>query len=489
VADTHVQFFASSETHSAVIVLMGDRAYKIKKPVNLGFLDFTTLDQRRAVCHREVELNRRIAADVYLGVADMIGPDGRPCEHLVVMRRMSAQRRLSALVRDGGPLDREVRQIARRVAVFHSSASTGPQIAAEGTRDAICRRWTDSFQQLRALASPVLAAGVLDEVESLTYEFLDGREPLFSARVSDGRVVDGHGDLMADDIYCLEDGPRILDCIEFDDRLRWLDQLDDAAFLAMDLEYLGAGELATRYLDWYLEYSADPAPTALRHHFIAYRAFVRCKVACLRALQGDDASRDEAARHADLTLTHLRAGVITLTIVGGMPGTGKSTVSGALADRVGAVVISSDRTRKELANLSPSESAAAPYGEGIYRPEFTELTYDTMLGRAEELLERGERVVLDASWTDQEQREKARALAARTHSRLSQLECVAAAGTVVERLRRRAHSVSDADEQVAAAMAARADLWPESSVVDTGGDMAVSVQAAVAVWSRTASGG
>ena len=176
---------------------------------------------------------------------------------------------------------------------------------------------------------------MLDRVEALTLEFLDGRADLFAARVDAGRIVDGHGDLMADDIYCLSDGPRILDCIEFDDRLRWLDQLDDAAFLAMDLEYLGATDLARAFLDWYAEFAADPAPVTLRHHFVAYRAFVRAKVACLRYLQGEDSARDEAQRHATLALAHLRAGGSRLVVVGGLPGTGKSTLSGALADALG----------------------------------------------------------------------------------------------------------------------------------------------------------
>ena len=240
---------------------------------------------------------------------------------------------------------------------------------------------------------------------------MDGRGPLFADRVATGCVVDGHGDLLADDIYCLPDGPRILDCIEFDDRLRFLDRLDDAAFLAMDLEYLGAPELADRYLDWYLEFAADPAPVPLRHHFIAYRAYVRAKVACLRSAQGDPDAAAEARRHAELAAIHLRAGRVTLTIVGGLPGTGKSTLSAAIADHHGATVISSDRVRKEIAGLDPEHAAAAPFGEGIYTTEWTQRTYAAVLHRAAILLERGEHVVLDASWSSERHRASARELA------------------------------------------------------------------------------
>jgi aminoglycoside phosphotransferase family enzyme/predicted kinase len=462
-------FFVAHETHSAIVLLLGDRAYKVKKPVDLGFLDFSTPAKRRAACEREVELNRRIAADVYLGVADVLAPDGTVCEHLVVMRRMPTDRRLSTLVRNRAGVGEDVRRVARRVAAFHAGARTGAQVAAEGTRDAIRRRWSDSFAQVRSLPDPVLSTSLQDEIEARTYAFLDGRGPLFDDRVATGCVVDGHGDLLADDIYCLPDGPRILDCIEFDDRLRYLDRLDDAAFLAMDLEYLGAPELATRYLDWYLEFAADPAPVALRHHFIAYRAYVRAKVGCLRSTQGDPHAADEARRHAELAATHLRAGAVTLTIVGGLPGTGKTTLSAAIADHDGATVISADRVRKEIAGLDPDLPAAAAFGEGIYTPGWTHRTYTAVLHRAGILLERGEHVVLDASWSSERHRASARELAQRTHTALTEICCVAPADVAAERLASRRRGASDADASIAASMAATMDPWPQAKTVDAAG--------------------
>jgi aminoglycoside phosphotransferase family enzyme/predicted kinase len=466
-------YLSAHETHSAIVLLIGDHAYKVKKPVDLGFLDFTTLDARRAICQREVALNRRIAPDVYLGVAQVLAPDGDVCEHMVVMRRMPADRRLSALVREGAPVDDDVHGVARRVAAFHATARRDGEVAAEGTRDAIRRRWSQSFEQVRSLSQAALPTALQDEIESLTYDFLDGREPLFADRVAAGRVVDGHGDLLADDIYCFPDGPRILDCIEFDDRLRFLDQLDDAAFLAMDLEYLGAPDLAVRFLDWYVEFAADPAPTALRHHFVAYRAYVRAKVSCLRHAQGDRAAADQARRYAELTAAHLRAGAVTLTLVGGLPATGKSTLSAALADHRGATVISTDRVRKEMAGLAPQDCAAAPYGEGIYTPQWTDRTYAEVLRRAEMLLERGEQVVLDCSWSRERHRACARDLARRTRSRLTEIRCEAPAEVVLERLRVRQHTfsdasdASDADAPVAARMATEMDPWPQARAVGT----------------------
>ncbi len=353
------------ETHAGVVLLLGDRAYKLKKPVDLGFLDFTRRETRRRVCREEVELNRRLAPDVYEGVADVLGPDGRPCEHLVVMRRMPEERRLSTLIRSGEPVDDHLRLVARTLASMHSRARRGPEVDEQGGAAALRSRWTASFDQVRGLPDPVLAPEVAAGIERLTLRFLDGRGPLLAARVAEGRIVDGHGDLMAEDVFCLDDGPRILDCLEFDERLRFLDGLDDAAFLAMDLERLGVPRQAERFLHWYAEFSGDPAPPSLWHHYVAYRAFVRAKVACLRHGQGADAAASEARELAALALRHLRAGAVRLVLVGGPPGSGKSTLAAALADRLGYTLLSSDRVRKELAGLAPTQAARAAFGEGI----------------------------------------------------------------------------------------------------------------------------
>jgi aminoglycoside phosphotransferase family enzyme/predicted kinase len=452
------------ETNSAILVFIGDRVYKLKKRVDLGFLDFRTRTSREAVCHREVELNRRLAADVYLGVADVHGPGGEVCDHLVVMRRMPEDRRLSALVRSATPIDGDLRQLARLLAGLHGRSRRGPDVSAQGSRDALLGRWDDTFAMLRPFHGGVLDGADAAEVETRAHEFLAGRDALFADRVARGRIVDGHGDLIADDVYCLPDGPRALDCLEFDDRLRYLDGLDDAAFLAMDLERLGAGKRARAFLDWYAEFSGDPAPAALRHHYVAYRAFVRAKVGCLRHAQGDPAVAADVRTYTELTLRHLRAGTVRLVLVGGSPGTGKSTLAGHLADGLGAVVLNSDRVRKEMAGLLPAMSAASAYRQGIYTIEWTDRTYAELLERAEELLGRGETVLLDASWASVRHRDAARELARRTHSQIRELRCVAGSETVADRIARRVGGASDADAVIEARM--RSAAWPWSEATD-----------------------
>jgi aminoglycoside phosphotransferase family enzyme/predicted kinase len=460
---------AVRETHIGAVFLVGDHAYKLKKPVDFGFLDFTRRETREQVCHKEVALNRRLAPDAYLGVADVTGADGAVCDHLVVMRRMPDERRLATLVRQGVPLTDPIEDLARILARFHERAERGAEISAQGTRDAVRDRWRASFAQVRPFHGTALDPHTATEIERLAEEFLAGREALFAQRIGGGHVVDGHGDLLADDIFCLDEGPQILDCLEFDDHLRWLDVLDDVAFLAMDLDRLGAPELGELLLDRYAEFSGDPAPRALRHHYLAYRAFVRVKVACLRYQQGDEASGRLARQYAEIALRHLREGVVRLVLVGGLPASGKSTLAGALAGHLGATVLRSDRVRKELAGLAAEQSAAAEYGQGLYSPAHTNRTYDELGRRAERLLAIGETVVLDASWSSSDHRAEAIEIAARTHSRLTPLRCWAPEATTSARLAARKGGISDATPEIAQRMATNVHPWPDAHTIFTAG--------------------
>jgi predicted kinase len=378
-------------------------------------------------------------------------------------------------VADGVPVDDALRAIARLLARVHARSPRGEQISAEGTRDALRERWTDGFDQVRPFHGQAIDAAEAAEIERLALRFLDGREALFAARIHEGHIVDGHGDLMADDIFCLDDGPRVLDCLDFDDRLRWLDGLDDAAFLCMDLERLGAPRLAEHFVSWYAEYAADPSPPSLRHHYVAYRAFVRAKVACLRWAQGDKSSAATAGQHSEIALRHLHAGAVSLVLVGGLPGTGKTALSEALADRLGYTVINSDRIRKELADIAPEISAAAAFGTGIYTAFWTRRTYAEIVKRAARLLSYGESVIIDASWTSAQDRAEVDGLT--EHADVTALNChTPRAG---ERLRTRARGVSDADPAIAARMAETADPWPEATMVDTSGPVEESVERAL----------
>lgn len=469
------------ETHVSYVFLVGDRAAKLKKPVRFPFLDLSTRERREVACHREVELNRRLAPDVYLGVVDLVGPDGRPFDHLVAMRRLPDDRRLATLVAERRVEPAELDALGRQLAVFHAAAARGPAVEAEARPEAVRARWEAGFREVARFVGPVLDAAAEDEIERLAARYLDGRAELFEARIRRGCVVDGHGDLLADDVFVLPDGPRILDCLEFDDRLRYGDVVADVAFLAMDLERLGAGDLARVFLDAYREYTAETHPASLEHHYVAYRAHVRAKVACLR---GTSASEDEARRLLEIARTHLRRARVTLVLVGGGPATGKSTLAAGIGDRLTWSVIRSDEVRKDVVGLGHRTAAPAAVDEGVYAPATTDATYVEMLARARRLLEHGESVVLDATWSDPRQRARAHELAAATATDVIELRCDVSPDEAAARARARVlvgGDPSDAGPEIARAVAARADPWPAAAPIDTAQDPGAALADALAV--------
>lgn len=454
------------ETHVSVVVFIDGMAYKVKKAVVTPYVDQSTASARHRACAQEVALNRRLAPDVYLGVADVLDDGGAVVDHAVVMRRLPATRRLSTLAVNGEALAPEIDAIARRLAAFHATASRSPVIERAGEPQALRRLWHDNLTELAGLGGDAVT---VERIRRLALGYLDGRGPLLAERVTSGRIVDGHGDLLADDIFCLDDGPRLLDCLEFDARFRHGDVLLDVAFLAMDLEHLGRPDLAGRLLRAYREHSGETHPVSLEHHYVAYRAGVRAKIDALKAASGV-AGADAAARaHVAQCLGHLQAAEVRLVVVGGLPGTGKSTVSAALAEEIDATVLRSDVVRKEITGAGPGP-AAAPFGEGIYATDFTTATYVELLRRAEVALGRGQSVVLDASWANGRWRAKAAEVARRTSSRHVELCCEASASVTQRRLGERAArgaDPSDADARIAAAMAPSFEAWPTATVVDT----------------------
>ncbi len=473
---------AVAETHVSVVLFVGDRAYKLKKPVRTAFLDYSTRAAREAICHREVELNRRLAPDVYLGVVDLVGPDGQPWDHLVAMRRMPDDRRLATMVRGGRATTSIIRGVAREIATFHARAERRPDIDAAATPEAVRRLWVDNFREMTVLTRSLLSPDTLGLVEGMALRYLDGRSALLEERIERGRIVDGQGDLLAADIFCLDDGPRILDCLEFDDRLRFGDVLLDVAFLAMDLEQLGQPKLARVLLDAYREYTAETHPRSLEHHYIAYRALVRSKVSCLVAESGDPAAAATASALLDLSARHLYQGRVRLVVIGGPPGTGKSTLADELGRRLGWTVVRSDEVRKEAAGLRPTDRAGAAFGEGIYTPAGSEATYAELLRRAEVATSRGESVVLDASWASAALRDRARCLARATCSELVELCCQCPADLAATRLTgrlARATDASDATPDVADRIRAGFDPWAGAHLIDTTEPVPASAMAAL----------
>ncbi|MGZ4212888.1 MAG: bifunctional aminoglycoside phosphotransferase/ATP-binding protein [Actinomycetota bacterium] len=475
---------AVRETHVSWIFLVGDRAYKAKKPVALPFVDLSTPALRSIACHREVELNRRFASDVYEGVGTFHNADGTT-EPVVVMKRMPDDRRLSVLCGTDADLVRPLREIARAIVTFHGHAPRSAEIDAAASQIALRSAWSTNATELGIVSSGILPAELVRALDEEGRRYIDGRAPLFEKRIAERKIADLHGDLLADDIYVLHDGPRILDCLEFDDHMRYGDVLSDVTFLAMDLERLGRTTEATVLVDAFRRFSNDDYPESLAHHYIAFRAAIRAKVACLRARGGDDvAAAREAVHLAGIGLLHAHRARVTLTLLGGLPGTGKSTLADHVSAETGAVVLRSDEIRKELWGLGHDVHATAPYRAGIYAPDTTRAVYREMLQRADTLLGLGQSVVCDASWSDAAARDHAAVVARRRFSDIVELRCDAPAEVAFLRIENRNHGPSDADRAVATEMAAHFDAWPHATVIDTDAGITNSLLAALAAIRR-----
>lgn len=460
------------ETHISRLFLVGDRVAKVKLPVVTAFADFSTREARRAACAREVELNRRLAPDVYLGVLDM-ELEGRPVEHAVLMVRLPEERRLSARL-DGSRIRQDLTAIAEAVAGLHAAARRGPDIDRVSTPAALGELWRAGIAQLRPFAGTILDPGGIERCEQLARRYLDGRGPLLAARIRDGAICDGHGDLQAEDIFCMDDGPRILDCLEFDDELRYGDVLADVAFLAMDLGRLGHPELGEQFLATYRHLTGGRWPDSLAQHYMAYRAHVRAKVACLRSDRGDPEAAHAARALQAAAVAHLEAARVRLVLVGGLPGTGKTTLSRSLAERLGALRVSSDELRDDV--VPRGSAGGARYGAAAL-----DAVYGEVLRRAGDALGMGEHVVLDASWLHEHRRSAARDLAQRTGALLVELRCDCPADVAEARIARRAQQGTDASEatvEVRRALASAADPWQESHRIDTAAPVSIAIAAA-----------
>lgn len=449
-------------THISVLGFTPDRVYKTKRPVAFPFVDLSTVERRRVVCNDEVRLNRRLAPDVYLGVDDLPATPDLPAEPVVVMRRLPDARRLSELVAAGAGSEC-LDALADRIAAFHAVARRGPEVDACATHAFVHDLWERGFDGWSAFRGNPLDEDAVAEVEARARAYLAGRAPLFAARVAAGRAVDGHGDLLTQDVFCLDDGPRVLDCLEFSDELRFGDVLADLAFVAMDLERRDAPMLARRFLDRARLAEGDDWPASLEHHWIAYRAHVRAKVACLRHADGAD---PEAVVHAaadlELARRHLAAGTVHLVAIGGLPASGKSTIAAAYAAESGSVLVRSDVVRKARLGLAADADASAPIDTGLYTPRARAAVYDDLLREAARHAHLGVSVVLDASWSEPAARAALVRLGLECSAPVVAFECQVADDVARARIAGRAAcggDASDAGPDVLAAMRARWEPW------------------------------
>jgi aminoglycoside phosphotransferase family enzyme/predicted kinase len=459
------------ETHVSILLFLGDRVLKLHKPLRFDFADFSTPSARAADCQREVDLNRRLAPDVYLGVAEVI-MGSETLEHCVVMRRLPAGRSLDHIVRSEAEpgWDRHLRKVAETLVSFHTGADRSDVISNAASIEAVARQFEANVTATAPFIGAVLEPGVHETVVRAVRRYLSGRGPLFAVRIAADQICDGHGDLQAGDIYCLDDGPRILDCLEFDDELRYGDVAADVAFLAMDLERLGAPSAAERFVRHYEESAGAPLPPSLLHLYTALRAYVRVKVACLRHEQGDPLGVGEAATLLALAQAHLEQARVRLVLVGGLPGSGKSTLAAGLGTAVGATVLRSDVIRQHLLRPEASHLVGPVFGTGRYGRGMTRGVYAAMVDAARTELGLGRTAILDASWIERSHRDEARRLADECDADLIELYCSAPSALREQRIKTRLQQGSDPSEatvEVARSMAHIESSWTSATVIDT----------------------
>ena len=403
------------ETHISWVILAGDYAYKLKKPLDLGFLDFSSLDKRRACCEAEIRLNRRLAPDIYLDVvpvtgtpeAPHIGGAGAVLEWAVRMRAFPAD---ATLDREAEVTPEQIDAIADRVAEFHRGIAPAPAESAFGAPDQVMAPVTANFAHIRSLAPPARLLRALESLEAWSRIEGERLTPHFAARKAGGFVRECHGDLHLGNIAWLPAGdrprenagtripanPLIFDAIEFNPDLRFIDVVNEIAFLTMDLCHRGRDDLAWRVLNRYLEHTGDyPGLAALRYYQV-YRAMVRAKVAAILARQHDGDFSD-CAGYLDLAGRLASERRPRLILMHGVSGSGKTWHSQPLMERLGAVRLRSDVERKRLFGLAALDDSAAVPG-GIYTPEAGLRTLERLLAQARGLLEAGFSVIVDATF-------------------------------------------------------------------------------------------
>jgi hypothetical protein len=446
----------SIETHISWVLLAGQFAYKIKKAVALGFLDYSSLDMRRIDCDLEVRLNRRTAPDVYLDVVAIGGTPDAPqfgaipaIEYAVKMRRFAPDYTMDALLQRGLVTPRHIDELAAAIVRFHARLPAVAPDSNFGTADAVRAAAMQNFAQLRELlhGEADATAGLKAATEA---EYETCRQ-VFASRHAQGFVRECHGDLHLGNIVLIDDLPVPFDCIEFNTSLRWIDVMDEIAFAAMDLLHRRHPEYAWRLLNACLEYSGDYGGVAVLRFYLAYRATVRAKVSAIRAEQvhgrvhaGALAACRSYLALAQQCLAKRRPAVI---VTHGLPGSGKTTFAQYALQQLGAIRIRSDTERKRLFGLGMLENSR-DLGEDIYSARATQRTYARLRHLARGILEAGYPVIVDAAFLMRDERDQFRELAQHMSLPFAIASLQTSAAALHERIRTRRNDASEADRTV-----------------------------------------
>jgi aminoglycoside phosphotransferase family enzyme/predicted kinase len=448
------------ETHCAWVLLTGEFAYKVKKPVDFGFLDFSTLEKRRHYCAEEIRLNQRFAPQIYLDVVAIGGSPGEPrvgapgpaLEYAVRMRQFADDGLLSQLAARHCLQSSHIDQLIDIIGAFHQGAERAPSDSVYGDPGHVHHWVRENFEHIgRSLRSPT----EIDRLEHIRQWSESERTRLtatLQARKRDGFVRECHGDLHLGNITLIDDRVTPFDCIEFNPELRWIDVISEVAFLMMDLDDRGYKPFAFRFLNGYLQFGGDYAGLQVLRYYLVYRALVRAKVAMLRRTQADRESDDfreagdEYRQYAQLAQQYLAPAATALIITHGLSGSGKSTVARGLCEQARMIQIRSDVERKRLAGMAATDRSHSATGEGLYTQDQTTGTYRELARLAILVLQAGHPVIVDATFLQRAQREQFRDLAQTCEVPFIILDCTATDAELERRILERATAGRDPSE-------------------------------------------
>jgi len=440
------------QTHASFVFIAPPFVFKVKKPVNFGFLNFSTLEKRRHFCERELMLNRRLSPRIYLGVVPISTRNGRfvfgegdlVVEYAVQMRKLSEGKFLDQLVERDQVVPGDLNRIANLLKQFYAAQHPTGEIEAWGRIDRLRISTDENFRQTREFVGHTLSRPAFDTIRYFTDQFYARHRKLFESRIREQRIRDCHGDLHLEHIHVTPSAINIYDCIEFNDRFRYVDVANDAAFLAMDLDYEGRPDLARHFATQMASALNDDGMPRLMDFYKCYRAYVRGKVESLHSVaaaapeEERRAAAERARRYFRLALQYAVAGSQPMVlVVMGRIASGKSTLALALGAELGWEVYSSDYLRKKMAGFPLYERSIASARKRLYSAAMTEKTYDRLLTTAEEQLQRGHSVILDATFARRDHRELLAERFGRRGITWCVLETQASKATVKQRLRGR----------------------------------------------------
>lgn len=448
------------------MLLTGEFAYKLKKPLDLGFLDFTTLEKRRFFGAEEVRLNRRTAPSIYRDVVPVTGTLARPkiggtgpvLDYAVRMRQFGADQTLDALLARGELTGERIDQLAACVAAFHANIAVADASQPFGTPQLVWRAARENFLQIEPFVDAAALRESLARLRAWSESEFARLRPVLEARHADGFVRECHGDLHLRNVALIDGQPVPFDCIEFNAELRWIDVASEIAFAVMDLLAHGASPLAWRFLNAYLEATGDYACLHVLRFYLAYRSMVRAKVAAIRSRQADATEAERA--HAASELEHYvglaaapgKPATPALIVMTGLSGSGKTMLAGSLARALGAIRIRSDVERKRLYGLAAQSRTGAGIETGLYASEASAKTYARLAELARALLPAGFPVIADAAFLRRADRDVLRRVAREANAHFLMVACEAPLDALRERIAARERAAADASEATVAVL-------------------------------------